>query len=78
MIKIGGVPFYDEPGSCGSCPFFSNGSTQLCSGYDRGHCRLFNEMHKTSRNIPRRCAKLFKKAFQQPDGSDLVIILKND
>ena len=76
MIWINGTPVYEEPSSCGTCPFFSNGSTQLSSGSEKGHCRLFNEMHRTWINPPRRCHKLFKKALTFPEGEELVLINK--
>ena len=69
MIYIQGEAFYDKPGSCGSCPFFSSGNTFLsgkvgcCS--DIGFCRLFEE---------KRCQKLFNRAFRMPEGSRLVIV----
>lgn len=75
MITINGESFYDMPGSCGSCPFFSNGSTHLFPGSEIGYCRMFNENHKTWRNPPRRCQKLFNKAFRMPEGSRLVITI---
>ena len=73
MITINGESFYDMPGSCGSCPFFSDGSTRLSPGSEIGYCRLFVENHKTWKNLPRRCQRLFNKAFRMPEGSRLVI-----
>ena len=78
MIKINGESFYEIPGSCGSCPFFNDGTTHLSQGSEKGLCRLFNEMHKRWINTPARCKKLFNKAFKQPDGSDLVIVIKEE
>ena len=75
MIKINGEIFYEKPGSCGSCPFFDNGSTCRSPGSEKGYCRIFKEMHKTWINPPPRCRKLFNKAFKQPEGSELVITL---
>ena len=81
MIYIQGEAFYDKPGSCGSCPFFSSGNTFLsgkvgcCS--DIGFCRLFEENHKYYINPPKRCQKLFNQAFRMPEGSKLVIV-KNE
>lgn len=74
MITINGKVFYDKPGSCGSCSFFFCGSTHLCPNRGKGICILFNEMHQSYINPPKRCQKLFNKAFRMPDGSDLVIV----
>ncbi len=73
MIVINGEKFYDKPGSCGSCPFFYSGSTRL-SNFSNGVCRLWNEKHKSYINPPKRCQKLFNKAFRFPDGTKLVIV----
>lgn len=74
MITINGKVFYDKPGSCGSCSFFFCGSTHLCPNRGKGICILFNEMQQPYINPPKRCQKLFNKAFRMPDGSDLVIV----
>lgn len=78
MITINETTFYDKPGSCGTCPFFVSGSTHLQPGMGKGHCIMFDEMHHSYINPPRRCQKLFNKAFRMPDGSKLVIVLKNE
>lgn len=78
MITINGTTFYDKPGSCGSCPFFDNGGTSSFHGSEIGYCRLFDEMHRRWINPPRRCQKLFNKAFRMPDGSNLVIVRKEE
>lgn len=78
MITINGTTFYDKPGSCGSCPFFDNGGTSSFHGSETGYCRLFDEMHRRWINPPRRCQKLFNKAFRMPDGSNLVIVRKEE
>lgn len=81
MITINGEKFYEKPGSCGTCPFFSSGTTYLSSklGYypEKGFCSLFLENHKTYINPPKRCQKLFNKAFKMPDGIALVVV-QND
>lgn len=77
MILINGERFYDKPGSCGTCPFFNNGTTHLDSGSRIGHCVMFNEMHHSYIDPPRRCQKLFNKAFKMPDGSNLAIVYNN-
>lgn len=78
MITIDGFKFYDEPGSCGTCAFFSNGSTEMFPGSQKGHCILWNEMHGRTINPPARCKKMFKMAFKYPDGSELSIVRKGE
>lgn len=78
MITINDTTFYDKPGSCGSCPFFDNGGTSSFHGSEIGYCRLFDEMHRRWINPPRRCQKLFNKAFRMPEGSRLVIVRKEE
>ena len=76
-VYINDEKFTEEPLTCGSCPFFSNGrSAMSLIASARGHCRLFDEMHNSYINPPRRCLKLFKKAFTYPDGTHLVITVK--
>ncbi len=83
MIIINGHKFYEEPGSCGTCPFLLTGNTNTPiignSQTSRGICIQWNETHHTWASIPRRCAKLFKKAFEAgyPDGTVLAIVSKN-
>lgn len=36
MTIINETIFYDKPGSCGTCPFFYNGSTHLRPGEVKG------------------------------------------
>lgn len=74
MVTINGEIFHDKPGSCGTCPFFTNGRTSRFPGTEIGFCRMFDENHRSWINPPRRCQKLFNKAFRMPDGSDLVIV----
>lgn len=81
MLIINGHKFYEEPGSCGTCPFLLTGNTDApipTSASQRGLCVLMNEEHHTWAHTPRRCAKLFKKAFAAgyPDGMELVIVTK--
>ena len=82
MVTINGKIFHDKPGSCGSCPFFSDGDTYLSSrlgcSSSMGYCMMFNENHRSWREPPRRCQKLFNKAFRMPEGSSLVIVAKED
>lgn len=77
MIKINGRIFYDKPGSCGTCSFFNSGSSELCP-QQKGYCDLWQEMHNCWINVPQKCQKLFNKAFKMPEGSDLVIVYKED
>lgn len=82
MVTINGKIFYDKPGSCDSCSFFSSGNTYLgsrlgCSS-SMGYCRMFDENHRSWRTPPRRCQKLFNKAFRMPEGSSLVIVAKEE
>lgn len=72
MVTINGECFYEKPGSCGSCPFWKSDGSQLSPSCE-GWCYLFSERHKSYINLPRRCAKLFNKAFRFPDGARLVI-----
>lgn len=82
MVTINGERFYDKPGSCGSCQFFSDGNTYLSSrlgcSSSMGYCRMFDENHRSWRNLPRRCQKLFNEAFRMPEGSRLVIVAKEE
>lgn len=78
MITINGTIFHENPGSCGTCPFFNNGKTSLFPGTKRGFCIIFEETHHTWINPPKRCQKLFNKAFQYPDGSNLVIVVNEE
>lgn len=78
MVTINGEIFHDKPGSCGTCPFFNSGNTYLSSrlgcNSSMGFCTVFGENHRSWINPPRRCQKLFNKAFRMPDGSYLVIV----
>jgi len=81
MVIINGHTFYEEPGCCGTCPFLMTGNTDVPGiGHtaQRGLCIQWNEEHHTWAHIPRRCAKLFKRAFQLYDnsGQELVITSK--
>lgn len=79
MITINGKTFYEEPTSCGTCPFLYIPCTNApvpVSSSDKGHCLLWDEMHHTWRSVPRSCQKLFKKAFTYTEGSELVIVRK--
>lgn len=77
MVKINGVEFHEKPTHCYSCPFYSSGSTRLSSS-SSGVCRLFFENHKSYINTPKRCQKLFNKAFRFPEGTELVIVANTE
>lgn len=76
MVTINGKIFYDKPGSCGTCPFFFSGSTHYNPNFGKGHCTMFGKFHNSYINPPKRCQKLFNKAFRMPDESNLVIVRK--
>lgn len=81
MLIINGYIFYEEPGTCGTCPFLVTGNTNApvpTVSSNRGVCLQWNETHHTWAAIPRRCSKLFKKAFAAgyPDGTKMVIVAK--
>lgn len=50
---------------------------QILPGSSIGHCTMFNEMHHSYINPPRRCQKLFNKAFRYPEGTKLSIVTEN-
>lgn len=76
MVTINGEIVCEEPRSCGVCPFYFNGRTDLCPGSSMGHCRLFDEQHHSWCNVPSRCARLFREAMRFPEGMELVIVKK--
>ena len=82
MITINGIRMYEEPTSCGTCPFLVTGNTAspLSQNCSRGICLQWNETHHTWANVPRRCAKLFKDAFRlyNDSGENLVIVSKEN
>lgn len=77
MIKINGIEFNEKPAYCYECPFFLSGSTTLQPSM-KGVCRLFSENHKSYIKPPKRCQKLFNKAFRYDDGAELVIIASDN
>lgn len=82
MIIINGQKFYEEPTSCGTCPFLliynSDAPVPVHHIESKYHCLLFDEMHASWRSVPRRCQKLFKKAFTYPEGTELVLVSNNE
>lgn len=80
MVTINGHTFYEEPRSCGTCPFLMTGNTDspISSPSDKGICIQWDETHHTWANPPRRCQKLFKQAFRlyNDTGQELVITRK--
>ncbi len=77
MIKINGVEFQEKPRRCYECPFYSSSGSRLAPS-SNGFCRLFSENHKSYINTPKRCQKLFNKAFRYPEGSELVIVANTE
>lgn len=78
MLIINGFKFYEEPASCGTCPFLVTGNTNVpgISSYsDRGQCIQWDEEHHTWTHTPRRCAKLFKKAFATYNDSGINLVI---
>jgi len=79
MIIINGYNFYEEPTSCGTCPFLVDPEKNMPSFMPKSgssgtkHCIKWDEWHHSWANPPRRCTKLFKKAFTYPEGTELVI-----
>ena len=83
MVKINEEVIYEEPTSCGTCPFLyvpGRNTPSFLRGRESAnpvcHCTLFDEWHRVCTSPPRRCAKLFATAFKFPEGTDLVIVLK--
>lgn len=80
MVIINGTKIYDEPTSCGTCPFLLTGNTDspISTPASKGICLQWDETHHTWANPPRRCQKLFKAAFKQwnDTGIELVIAKK--
>ena len=81
MVRINGQTLYEEPGICGTCPFLMTGnipSPLPGTPSQRGHCILWDETHHTWAATPRRCAKLFRKAFAEYNDSneELTIVRK--
>lgn len=77
MVIINGKRINEEPACCGQCPFLFDYSTSQNPARGPFHCRLFNEWHYRMTNPPRRCRKLFRKALEYPDGSELGIYEKD-
>jgi CRISPR/Cas system CMR-associated protein Cmr3 (group 5 of RAMP superfamily) len=78
-ITINGFKFYDEPSSCGTCAFFNNGQTEMSAGSERGVCIAFDETHHRWKQCPRRCKRIFRKAFTQfSDGAELTIVINDN
>lgn len=78
MITINGKNFYEEPSSCGVCPFMFTGNTDAptpSQPVSVGHCTQFDEMHHTWKNVPRRCAKLFRAAFDAYNDSGVELVI---
>jgi hypothetical protein len=75
MITINGFRFYDQPARCRDCSFYDDGTTERYEGRtpSLGLCVLWGEMHRPYCTVPRRCDKLFTKAFTFANGEELII-----
>ena len=69
MIIINDIEFSEYPGSCGTCPCFF----RIAPKAREGRCILWNEMHHSYIDPPRRCKKLFNKVFKYPDGTEFKL-----
>lgn len=79
MISINGKTFHSIPYMCGECPFFlGNGKLQGMKESTKGICIQFDKRKNLYDSLPKRCAQLFEKAFTYPDGTNLVIVLKDE
>lgn len=84
MVIINGTKFYEQPTSCGTCPFlFIQGrntpsilpsSTSVNATH---HCKMWDEWHRSYKSVPRQCEKLFRKAFKFPEGTELAIVIND-
>jgi len=62
---------------CGACPFFlSFGKGTGMKDSSAGRCTQFDKKKSYYANIPKRCQDLFDKAQTYPDGTELVIVAK--
>ena len=81
MVIINGKKLYEEPTSCGTCPFLFTGNTDspISSSTNKGICLQWDETHHTWANPPKRCQRLFKQAFKlyNDTGQELVITRKD-
>lgn len=68
-MTINGKTFYEKPIMCGNCSFFLAGRDDTM-----GYCTAFEKHKSRWANLPKRCVKLFAKAFEM--GGDLVIVTK--
>lgn len=69
-MTINGKNFYEMPTMCGNCPFWLAGREDKV-----GFCTPFYKHKSRWANIPKRCDRLFSKAFEI--GGDLVIVSKS-
>ncbi|MDD4820898.1 MAG: hypothetical protein PHD21_08710 [Flavobacteriales bacterium] len=45
-ITINDIVFYEKPTSCGVCPFFDDGHSNMVHP-EYGYCKLWDETHRT-------------------------------
>ena len=75
---INGKSFYEVPSHCHQCPFFVTGESMFVQA-TKGHCILFDEMHRITIQAPPRCKKLFNKACRMAKAGtqkDFIIVIK--
>lgn len=77
MVIINGIKFYGHKCFCGECAAWNNSSTHLSQkDSGKGHCLLFDKMKNEYDKVPIRCKKIFDKAYNFPEGTELVITTK--
>lgn len=86
MRTINGIKVYwrdldDLPSSCGTCPFYFDGTTHapmVGTVQERGLCNIRGMMKGRWSNVPISCANFFTRIMAQPDGGRYVIVLKDE
>lgn len=79
MKKINGIRFNEIPHICGVCPASSGLSGSHSSAWkqpSKVFCHFFNLSKGFNASTPKRCMKLFEKAFSL-EAEDLVIVINN-
>lgn len=80
MKVINGIKFHEIPHICGVCPASSGLSGSHSSGWkqpSKVFCSFFSLSKGFYAATPKRCAKLFKKAFSL-EAENLVIVINNE
>lgn len=86
MRTVNGINIYwqtedDLPRSCGSCPFYFDGSTSVPgvgSTQERGLCNLREMMKGRWTDTPQACLRFFRRILKAPDGERYVIVLRDE